>query len=274
MTAGVTLILGPQTPVALALNALVRTGRARLATAGLRALPSRVASPFLRRCLEPHRQLAERKAEFARETAGTLSVLSSVNFLGPPQIGPGTGSMFPDAVSGFQRLGDIAGAARIVLLPDSLPAFFLASASVALEAKVRGTAWETLYELGWADMARALVEALPKATLLVLTPEGAALRSRAAIGHIFQDAATALDPLALTRPAVSETGNAVLKRLEQTGTPDERMLGELYAYFAVRPDHLEIRTRLGIEKITATLLDQRFADDMDAIRSLPRTEVI
>ena len=52
------------------------------------------------------------------------------------------------------------------------------------------------------------------------------------------------------------------------------MLGELYASFAVRPDPLEIRTRLGIEKITATLLDQRFADDMDAIRSLPRTEVI
>ena len=51
-------------------------------------------------------------------------------------------------------------------------------------------------------------------------------------------------------------------------------LEELYTSFAEKPGLDEIETRLGIEKITVTLLENRLAEDLDAIAALPRTEVI
>ena len=133
MTSDLTLIIGPQTSLALDLNAIIRTRRSDLAAAGVRALPSRVASPFLRRCLDAYQPLEDRRTEFLGETYGT-TVLSAVNFLGPPQAGLHRREMFPDAEGALRGLVEIAEGAKIVLIPDTLSQFFLAAGSEPLEA--------------------------------------------------------------------------------------------------------------------------------------------
>ncbi|NNE78978.1 MAG: hypothetical protein HKN18_01790 [Silicimonas sp.] len=273
MSTELTLIIGPQSRLALDLNALVRTHRQALGKAGLKALPSRVASPFLRRCLDPGEPLNDRQVAFRRETA-TPTVMSAVNLLGPPQAGLHGREMFPDAERLLFGLGQIAKTARIVILPDSLPRFFMASGSDTLEARVRETSWETLYDLSWADLVREIRQALPDADLFVLTPDGAVIQSETVLELVFGGAAKVLDPLGLLRARLSETGIAVLDRMLETGAPNAKNLEEIYLSFARHPSVIEVQTLLGIEKITQTLLDQRFADDLDAIRTLPGTKVI
>lgn len=273
--AALTLIIGPQTDLALSLNAVVRTGRAALGRAGMTALPSRLASPLLRRTLDPSRPFAERASDFAEATRPRPAFLSAVNFLGPPQAGLHRGEIFPDAEGALAGLSELTGSARIVFLPDSLPAFLLASGSDVLEERVRRTSWETLYELSWADLAREVTAALPGCRLTILTPRGAAIHSAGALLHLFGAAAEALpDPQVLLRNAVDETGGAVLDRILAGGEPDEPTRAELYDSFARRPDPAVVAERLGIDRLTMTLLEQRFDEDLDAISALPGAEVI
>ena len=172
-------------------------------------------------------------------------------------------------------VGKIAGHCQVVLAVEPLPRLFLAAGSERLESRVRATGWEDLYELGWAELARSVVERMKAARLLVLTPGGMALRSQEVLERIFGDEITRVsDPNWLFRQAINATGIAVLDRLLETANPDAVTLKELYESFAVEPSVEEIETRLGIEKITATLMEQRFREDLDAIAGLPRTEVI
>ena len=47
-----TLLLGPQTTVSLALNDVAREFRHAFPGAGMTVVPSRIASPLIRRCLD------------------------------------------------------------------------------------------------------------------------------------------------------------------------------------------------------------------------------
>lgn len=275
MADDLTLILGPQTAGALHLNTFVRQAGGVLAKHGVRALPTRVASPLLRRCIDTDRPYRDRKAEFDREVDPRPAVLSALNMFGPPESALARGEFFPHAEPVLGPIGKIAGHCQVVLMVDTLPRLFLAPGLERLEARVRATGWEVLYELGWADLARAITDRMKAAHLLVLTPRGMALRSPEVLERLFgPDITTITDPNWLFRQAVSETGHAVLDRLLQTETPDAATLKDLYASFAVHPSPEDIDRRLGIEKITSDLLDQRFQEDMDAIAALPRTEVI
>ena len=273
MASELTLIIGPQTSLALDLNAVIRTRRSDLAAGGIKALPSRVSSPFLRRCLDRERSLEDRRAEFLGETKGA-TVLSAVNFLGPPQAGLRRREMFPDAEGALRGLAEIADGANIVLVSDALPQFFLAAGSEALEARVRGTGWETLYELSWSDLAHEITESLPQSHLFVLTPDGAAARSPIVLERLFGEASDTLDPYALLRARMSTPGQAVLDRMLEGGPVEEVRSAELFTSFATSPDMDTFSERLGLDKITVTLLEQRYSEDLDAIRALPRTEVI
>ena len=140
---------------------------------------------------------------------------------------------------------------------------------------MRATGWEVLYELSWAPLARSIVEKMKAAHLLVLTPEGMALRSPEVMDKLFGSEVMEPDHRNwLFRQSINETGLAVLDRLLETSDPDAETLRELYASFAILPNTQDVESRLGIEKITASLLDQRFREDLDAIAGLPRTEVI
>ncbi len=269
------LILGPQSKGALQLNTFVRQAGGVLARHGVRALPTRVAAPLLRRSIDAERPYRERKANFDREVEPRPAVLSALNIFGPPEAALAKGGFFANVEPLLNPIGKIAGHSEVVLVIDSLPAFFLAPESERLEARVRATGWEVLYEMGWTDLARAINEKMKAARLLVLTPRGMALRSPEVLERLFgPDVLTVGDPFWLFRQAISETGHAVFDRLLQQGTPGPETIRELYESFAVRPGLDEIEERLGIEKITATLLEHRFQENLDAIAGLPRAEVI
>jgi hypothetical protein len=81
-------------------------------------------------------------------------------------------------------------------------------------------------------------------------------------------------PHILLRHLISETGHAVLDRMVERGTPDAETLADLYKSFALRPTPQDLRERLGIDKTTAILLQQRFEEDLEKIATLPRVEVL
>ncbi len=269
-----TILLGPVTSVSLALNTLARTNWRILRNAGVTVHTNRPASMLLRRHLgsEP----AEARAlGFQQETAKRPAFLSALNFFGPPQAGLIKGEMFPDAELALAGLVDIAPVARYVICIDTLPAFFLAAGSDALEARAHRTSWEALYALSWADLAREIKAALPASDLVVLTPDGTGRRSVGILKHLFGEAAVALpDAHALLRARVGETGQAVLDRLLAEGTPSPEMLDEFQASFAVRATRADLKDRLGLDKVTTALLEQRFLEDLDVLHGLPGTEVI
>lgn len=268
-----TILLGPQTRVAYAVNAFLRENRAFLASKGIKAVPSRLASPIVRRAVD-ERPIDARRGEFADMVDDGPTFLSAIHTFGPPQAGLVKGELFPDAEVSMAGLEPIAGRARFILAIDPFPEFFIAAASEPLEERVRRTAWELLFELSWHELLSELVELLPEASFLVLSGHR--------IGGRLQELETRLvgtidapfpSPHALLRHLVSDTGAAVLDRMLANGEPDAGTLADLYGSFAQRVTVQECRERLGIDKVTGILLNQRFEEDLAAIETLPRVEV-
>ena len=269
-----TILLGPQTRMAFALNAHIRENRPYLTGKGMTVLPSRLASPLVRRALDG-RPLDERKAEFDEAVKNQPAVLAAINLLGPPHAGLVKGELFPDAEVSLAGLDPIIGDARIVMAIEPLPAFFLAAPSDPLEDRVRRTPWEVLYELSWFELLSELVELLPVASFLVVTGARQSLDVAALSRRLLGDESERVpQPYILLRHLISETGHAVLDRMVERGTPDAETLTDLYQSFAVRPTLLDLRDRLGIDKTTAILLEQRFEEDLENIAKLPRVEVL
>lgn len=268
-----TILLGPQTRVSLALNAHLRENRQHLHDQGMIALPSRLASPMVRRALDD-RPLEERLAEFTAATAAGPAILSAINMFGPPQAGLAKGELFPDAELTLAGLDPIIGPARIVLAIDALPEFFLAAQSDALEDRVRKTPWEVLFELSWYDLVNELVALLPTAQFLILAgPTVGAALPRLEEALLGAAAGTLPSPYTLLRHLISETGSAVLDRMLERGAPDADTLADLFQSFAMTAPLSEQKERLGLDKVTSILLDQRFEEDLGRIAALPRVEI-
>lgn len=274
-----TLFIGPQTRLSLAINAIVRGHRGAFARAGLNVRPGRLATPDLRKNLDRDVPLSLRRAEFAVAVGSGPAFLSAINFLGPPVAAFHQREVFPESEGLLAELPTLAEAARIVLSLDVLSAFFLAARSEPLEARVRSAGWETLYDLSWADLIEEVAFAMPGSEVLVLTPKGAALRSPEVLERLFGPAASVVPSRwHLMQAALNETGQAVLaKMIAEAGednAPSAETLGELYDSFAERADPAMLGERLGVDKVTAVLLEQRFREDLDRIAAMPRVEVI
>jgi hypothetical protein len=272
--ANLTLLLGPQTRLALAINSLVRQQRAALTQAGLRALPARLAQPLMRKNLDSSDPLDVRREAFSEDIEGR-TFLSAVSFLGPPPLSLGERELMPEAEHWLAALGELSPRAHIVLAIDRLPAFFMAAGSAPLERRVRATPWEVLYELSWSDLIDEILVALPDSKLSVLTPDLAAVRSPETLELLFGEAAGSLpDPYVLLRSMISETGHAVLDRVLTKGKPKVTTLEELHAAFDEKASPEEVRERLGMDNLTQTLLNQRFDEDLNAIGSMAGIEVL
>ncbi len=272
--ANLTLLVGPQCRLALAVNAIVRQQRATLLAAGLRALPARLAQPLVRRNLDQNEPLDARREAFSEDTEGPI-FLSAVSFLGGPATSIGKRELLPEAEHWLAALGELSPRSHIVLSIDRLPAFFMASGFAQLERRVRATPWELLFELSWADLVDEILVALPDCRLSVLTPELAAVRSPETLKLLFGDAAESLpDPYALMRAMISETGHVVLDRVLAEGRPKIATLEELRTSFGLEPQIEEVEKRLGIDKLTQVLLDQRFQEDLEAISEMQGIEVL
>lgn len=275
MANDLTLLFGPQSKGAMTLNDYVRRHAKPLAKHGVHAVPTRFASPLLRRCQNVELPFEDRKSEFDTATVHPKVVLSGVNVFGPAEAMITKGVFLPDVGPGLRQLGKIAGACRVVLVVDPLPYVFSAPATEKISARVRPIGWEVLFEMGWSGVMSAVSDAMPKADILVLTSKGMAVRSAEVLSRLFgTEGPPVSDPHWLLRQAVSETGHAVLERLLEQGdiTPDT--LEKFYTSFVVKPTARDIEKRFGIEKITLTLMEQRFQEDLDAIAKMPRTEII
>ena len=269
-----TILLGPMTAVSVTINGIVRKNSQALADAGVVAYASRTASPILRRHLGD-KPAEARALAFYEETPNRPAFLSALNFFGPPPAALKAGAFFPNAQASIEGLHGIAPRARFILCIDRLANFFLTLNSEPLEARVRRTSWDLLYEISWAALARDIKEAVPEGALVVLTPEGAGASGARALQRLFGQAADVLpDPHALLRAQISETGHAVLDRLIASDDMTAEMLLEVQKTFAITPSQADLSERLGLDKVTAALLDQRYLEDVDAIRTLPDTEVI
>ncbi|NNE89457.1 MAG: hypothetical protein HKN27_15420 [Silicimonas sp.] len=120
-----------------------------------------------------------------------------------------------------------------------------------------------------------ILVALPDCRLTVLTPQAASVRSPKTLEVLFGDAAKTLpDPYALLRAMITETGHVVLDRVLAEGTPKSETLEELHASFSPQPDTSEVESRLGMDKLTQTLLNQRFEEDLEVIQNMSGIEVI
>ena len=96
MSGNLTLIVGPQTKGALALNAYVRNHAAALLKQGVTARPLRAASPVLWRSTNPERPLEDRRADFLSEIDAQPTVLCALNFFGAPDAALKKGALYPD----------------------------------------------------------------------------------------------------------------------------------------------------------------------------------
>jgi len=275
MTRDLTLLFGPQSKGAMTLNDYVRRFTRPLAQHGMRAVPTRFASPLLRRCQNSELPIEDRKAEFDKATAQQPVFLAGVNVFGPAEAMLGEREFLPDVMPGIRQLGEIVGVCQVVMVIDPLPHLFSAPVTQRLAARVRPIGWEALFEMGWVEVFSAISDAMPKADILVLTSKGMAVRTEEVLIRLFGNHGPPVeDPYWLLRQAVSDTGHAVLDRFLQDGSMTPETINDFYSSFAVKPDPKDIEARLGIEKITTTLMEQRFEEDLAAIEKLPRTEII
>lgn len=264
-----TILLGPQTPLSLGLNAIARDHAHALARFGLNALPSRFASPILRHAIDD-RPVDVRRIEFLDALPKLPAFLSAVNFFGPPHEGLAKHEMFPRAEQSLARLAEVAPQMRVCLCVDTLPAFFMTAASDILEARVQNTPWETLFELSWADLALEIKAALPGCELLVLTPRAAYHPDTLPV----LGAGALPDQRLLLRALVTETGRAVLDRMVPAQVDDISVLSDLYVSFRAVASPVDVETRLGLDKITQALLEQRLEEDIARMKTLPGVQVI
>lgn len=271
-----TLFLGPQTRSGLALNLAVRNNRPAMIKAGLRAHPTRIASPALRALADQRRSVSERNETFAAMLEEAPAFHAALNMFAPSHKGFTGLELFPDSVFQLAALGDVAEYTRmrVIVTPDWLPDYFLAAASPPLETRVRGTGWEVLYELNWVDLVADICSVLPKADVLVLTPRGLALGLGPLGARLFGPGAVAVAPSFFLREALDVTGQAVLDRMEPGAPLSAEVAADLYASFAVRADREMCRERLGLDRQTLGLLATRFDEDMAEIAGMDRAEVV
>ena len=260
----VTLLVGPQTRLACALNDVVRTSGADIAAAGVTALPNRIAAPAIRAATAADFSDDERHGSLASALClgdGHPVFLSAISLLGAPAAAYRGQELFPDA-------------ARLVVTIEPLHHFLFSLASPTLHQRVADSPWEALFEISWSDLIAELSEAFPSRQVLVLTPDAAFAGARTLLSEFFGAAGTTIDPAILQKQHLTPDGQAALTMIRAAGEPEPDILEELLAAYRATPDpgHLEART--GIDKLTSTLLDQRFLEDLSDLDALPNVRLL
>lgn len=265
-----TILIGPYTRLSRAINATIRAGRGPLRSVGVAAFPTRIASPSARALALDEAPADVRRATFqTRLGAEGPFLLAALNFLGAPSRSLHKRELFPHMASvclGLAKSWDAS--LRLVLAVEPLDLFFASVGSDALAKRVRATPWEALYEVSWADLAGDIAAATPQAELCVITPETALCRSEQLARTVFGSASEAIDPKAWQDAHLSEEGKAAVAQLADT-SPTEGMMLELGEALGNTPTAEEIEMRFGIDRLTQTLLRQRFEEDLARIADLP-----
>jgi len=275
----VTLLVGPQTRLARSLNDAVRARRTAIAAAGVTAIPNRIAMRALRAAAVEMISDDERRTSLATSfnlRDGRPVFLSAINLLGSPTAAYRRHELFPNAERMLADQSPVLSTmvSRVVVTIEPLHHFLLSLRSPTLHRRVADSSWEALYDLGWSDLVSKLSEAFPSSRVLVATPDAAFVGARAALSELFGAAGAKIDPGLLQRPLLTPTGQAALAKIRETQEPAPDILEGLFAAFRDTPDPAELEARMGIDKLTSTLLDQRFHEDLHEIERLPNVRLL
>ena len=271
-----TLALGPQTRLGLALNDIVRARGRAFEKAGLRSLPSRLATRLLRAAIRGAEPDAVLNDLLGGPTPGQPTFLSAVHLLGRPESAILNDELYPETERRLSGASALLSGFRphIVIAVEPLTDLILHSGADRLQARVRTMRWERLYELSWADLLHSVAEMFPTSKITVVTPGAPVACPDKVLAAAFGDFAGLADPGAIQRPFLSPAGVAALDALNRYGSPDEDTLRALLAAHGTRPGDREVVAATGIDRVTADLLDQRFLEDIDRLASMPRVEVL
>ncbi len=266
-----TILVGPYTRLTLAINAAVRSYGAAMNSAGLVALPTRIASPLSRALALGPGSGEERLATFQAAIPAIAEkpvFLSALNFLGAPASAISARDLFPGAAELLSGLGStVTSPPRMVVGVEPLHCFFATAGSDALAAQVAKTSWETLYEISWADLVEEIRQCVPEAEIAVITPESGMLRPQFLSHELFGPAAQLIPTRAFQDAHLTTEGQAALSQI----TPEqatEPVLRELYEKLGNVPGRDALKTRFGIDGLTATLLTQRFEEDIESLAEM------
>ncbi len=261
------------------MNDVVRTSGADIAAAGVTALPNRIAAPAIRAATAADFSDDERHGSLASALClgdGHPVFLSAISLLGAPAAAYRGQELFPDAERIFYAPGSGLSTlvSRLVVTIEPLHHFLFSLASPTLHQRVADSPWEALFEISWSDLIAELSEAFPSRQVLVLTPDAAFAGARTLLSEFFGAAGTTIDPAILQQQHLTPDGQAALTMIRAAGEPEPDILEELLAAYRATPDpgHLEART--GIDKLTSTLLDQRFLEDLSDLDALPNVRLL
>ncbi|MGI9395801.1 MAG: hypothetical protein ACR2OY_14235 [Boseongicola sp.] len=275
----VTLLVGPQTRLARALNDAVRTRRAAIAAAGVTAFPSRIATRALRAAMGNDMRDDKKQLSLAAELSlheGRPVFLSAINLLGGPAAAFYRRELFPNAeqmIAGpSSALTEIVS--RVVTTIEPLHHFLLSLRLPTLHQRVADSPWEALYELSWSDLVSEICEAFPTSQVLVLTPDAAFVNASNVLAELFGVAGERIDPAHIQRPHLTPNGQVALSSIQATNDPAPDVLEELLAAHRDMPDAAELKARTGIDNLTSTLLEQRFLEDLQDLESLPNVRLL
>jgi len=275
----VTLLAGPQTRLALALNDAVRTHCDAIAVAGVTAIPNRIATRAFRAASAENFSDDERLALLGSALSlheGRPVFLSAINLLGAPTAAYRRQELYPNAEQMIASAGATLSSivTRVVMTAEPLHHFLFSLSLPTLNQRVADSSWETLYELSWSDLISEFCEAFPLSQLLVITSDAAFVGAKTLLFELFGPAGNTFDPAHLQRPHLTPSGKAALENIRAAGEPDPDILEGLLAAHRATPDPVELEARTGIDKLTSTLLDQRFLEDLRDLETLPNVRLL
>ncbi|MGI9395486.1 MAG: hypothetical protein ACR2OY_12625 [Boseongicola sp.] len=275
----VTLLIGPQTRLSDALNNTVRQYGDFIADAGVTAITNRIAGSTLRAAAAENLSDGERQATLESGLSlkdGRPVFLSVINFLGPPTDAFRQQELFPNSGRTVSGVGPAFSTmvSRVVVTIEPLHHFLLSLPSPTLHERIAKSRWEVLYELKWSDLVLELCEAFPLSRVLVVTPDAAFFGAKTVLSELFGTAGCEIDPILLQRPRLMLDGQAALAQLHATNDLGPDILEKLFAAHRDTPDPAQLETRIGIDKATSKLLDQRFLEDLHDIEQLPNAHLL
>ncbi len=246
---GTTLFVGAPTRLGIALNDFVRLNGAALRAGGVESRPNRLVTPALRAAMGGTDVGVSLDAVMHRPPDMAL-FLSAIHAMGRPSTAVRKGELFPEA----ERM--LAGAARalagrvdrVVLAVEPVHFLIMAVGQAEFHERVRGTRWEVLYDVSWADLVVEVKAGFAQAEVVVLTPYAVTDGAGPVLHLLFGSPGFGL--------AAEAAGEALLSAARVSYEADD------------------IKDKTGIDRVTIDLLTQRFNEDMNAMAAMDGVRVM
>ena len=243
-----TLFVGPPTRLGHAVNDFVRLNTTQLRETGIFAVSNKTAIHALRSAIGENPDGAEIDAVLTA-AVGRQLFLSGLFALGRPATVLRDGAFFPEAE---RMLNGIAGALegrieRVVVAIEPVHHLLLSVGRDEVVLQTARTRWEALYEASWVELVDVIARHFQGRDLVVLTPLATRDGTAPVLHHLFGEAGFEM---------ASESSGATLAEEGR----------QKYKY-------IELMDKIGLDRVTCDLLDQRFDEDLKEIVRRPGVRV-